>query len=329
MNSLTIKDIAKLANVSSATVSRVLANSEKVKPATKEKVKQIIENQSFIPNHFARCLAGNPSMTIGVVIDELSNLFFTEIAEGIDSIICRYQYSLQMAFSQWIPEREDFVVKNMISNNVDGIILAPTSMQSKSIELLKHSNIPFVILNCEMESNEIPYVTGDNYLGGKLVGEFLSKKETEQVIVITGFEDQALKNRYKGFIENYSGSAPIKTYKNISTFEDSSNICDILCEEDNIANIKTTLFVTNDNVAIGIINRLHNFNIDIPHQVSVIGYDDIKISKLCRIPLTTVSQKIFHMGEESAKLLLDLIGKNETEKQRIIAPSLIERESTL
>jgi DNA-binding LacI/PurR family transcriptional regulator len=328
MSPLTINDIAKLANVSSATVSRVLSNSDKVKPSTRQKVKDIIDSQSYIPNHFARCLAGNPSMTIGVVIDELSNLFFTEIVEGIDAITCRDKYSLQMAFSQWIPEREDFVIRNMLSSHLDGIILAPTSVNAKAIDLLEQSGIPYVLLNCEMEDGK-PFVTGDNYQGGKLVGEYLSKQDMEQIIVITGFDSQALALRYKGFIENYDGTTPIKTYRNISTFEDSNNICDILINDDEINIKKTTLFVTNDNVAIGIITRLKNFNIDIPNQVSIIGYDDIKISKLCRVPLTTVSQQITQLGEEAAKLLLDLISNKDTEKARIITPKFIKRDSSL
>ena len=132
MKHKTISDIAREAGVSKATVSRVLTHPELVKPATQERVKRVMEKHEYVPNHIAQSLAGNPTKMIGVVIDELSNFFFIEVAEGISNILSPLGYSMLLVSSRWIEEEPSGEI--LISSQVDGVLLAPPP-KSKGLHL--------------------------------------------------------------------------------------------------------------------------------------------------------------------------------------------------
>lgn len=330
MKPKTIDDIAFEAGVSKATVSRVLSHPEIVSEKTRLKVRSVMEKHSYVPNHLAQGLAGTATKTIGVVIDELSNFFFIEIAEGIDYVLDSQEYSMLISSSRWIEERENRLVRSLISSRVDGVLLAPVSATPQAIELLQHANIPFVLLNCIPENKVISFVSGDNREGGRIAAEFINNHPRQQTIVITGFSHQSIEHRLEGLHEKIDPQINLKHYSQIKTQEDGYDLVPHLIKVDAIDRISTTLFVTNDNVAIGIINRLVELKIPIPQQVSIIGYDNIRIASLCRVPLTTIAQSSVEMGKLATEMLLHLI-KNKDKQEvlhHLIKPKLICRESS-
>ncbi len=327
---ITIADIAQEAGVSKATVSRVISNSSKVRKESRDRIQQIIKKHSFVPNNLAQSLAGSPRKTIGIIIEELANFFFIEVADGFDQIISHAGYSMQISSSKWNSEKELKLVQQLISSRVDGIILAPVSDNSKSIEILRSSNIPFLLINIIPEQKQTAYVTCDNYAGGKLVADFLNKLNRPANILITGFSHQTLDHRVQGFKDNFHMWNKTVQYKNINTYEEGYEIASVISIRNNLLSTKTSVFVTNDNVAIGIITRLIELGISVPDQVSVIGYDNIKLASFCRIPLTTVSQKIKDIGKIAAIELLEMIGNSESLKPEYkITPDIIIRESAV
>lgn len=329
MKKVTIKDIAVEAHVSKATVSRVLSHPEQVNVKTRRKILDIMEKHSYIPNQLAQGLAGTLTRTVGVVIDELSNFFFIEIAEGVDRILSSNQYSMQLSSSRWIQERETDIVRSLISSRVDGVLLAPVAPESASIQLLKKSGTPFVIMNCIPEDPFLAYVSCDNISGGRLAAQYVNTHPREQTIMVTGYHHQSLQDRIDGFSQEYSSTAELKHYPNIRTFEDGYELIPILLTRDSIDRRKTTLFVTNDNVAIGIIQALLERGISIPQQVSVIGYDNIRLSNLSRIPLTTISQSIRDIGRIAALELMEMIrNPSRMPPQHLIKPELVVRKSS-
>jgi len=329
MKTITIKDIAEKTGVSKTTVSRVLSNPTMVNEETRLKILAVIEKYSYIPNRLAQGLAGNHTKSIGVIIDELSNYFYIEIAEGIDMVLSSNDYSMQISSSRWIKNREIKLVRNLISNRVDGVLLAPVAADSESIGLLKNSGIPFILLNCISEDDSVPYVSCDNVTGGKLVAQYINQHPSEQTIIVTGFYHQTLNDRKHGFVSNYNLNVPLKEYRDINTFEDGYELVPILATRDKIAERKTSIFVANDNVALGLIQRLVEFEIEVPTQVSVIGYDNIKLSGISQIPLTTVSQSIKEMGRIAAMELIEMID-NPTypPPHHLIKPMLVTRKSS-
>ncbi len=330
MKQKTIDDIAFEAGVSKATVSRVLSHPEIVSEKTKLKVLSIMEKYSYTPNHLAQGLAGTATKTIGVVIDELSNFFFIEIAEGIDFVLDSHAYSMLVSSSRWIEQRETRLVSSLISSRVDGVLLAPVFAQPKAVELLQRAGIPFVLINCIPEDKDICFVSSDNREGGRIAAEFINTHPRQQTIVITGFPHQSIEHRLEGFHEVIDPKLKAKHYSQIKTQEDGYNLVPTLISDDSIDTTATTLFVTNDNVAIGIINRLVELGISIPGQVSILGYDDIRIAGSCRVPLTTISQSSVEMGRVATRMLLHLIRNKEKHEifHHLIKPKLICRESS-
>ncbi len=327
---VTISDIALEAGVSKATVSRVISNSPKVKKESREKILAIMEKRSFIPNLMAQNLAGTPRKTIGIIIGELANFFFIEIVDGFDSIISHAGYTMQISSSRWNKEREIQLVKLLISSQVDGIILAPVQEYSESIRLLQSSGIPFLLINVIPDEKEIAFVSCDNLKGGALAADFINKLNRPSNILITGFPHQSISRRIQGFKDKLEKPENLTHYENINTLEQGYEMASILMVKNNLTETQTALFVTNDNVAIGIITRLLELGISIPDQVSVVGYDDIKLSSICRVPLTTVSQGIKDIGKIAALELLEMIQHpDRLVPEHKIEPQMIIRQSAV
>jgi DNA-binding LacI/PurR family transcriptional regulator len=330
MKQITIADIAREAGVSKATVSRVLSKPQLVKDKTKETVLSVVQKYSFSPDIFAQGLAGIPTKNIGVVVDHFPNNFYIDLADGIDSVLSENYYSFQVISSQWIPERELQGIRMMIKSRVDGILITPISPDSESVELLKHSGIPFILMNCIPNDPDVSYVSCDNYRGGALLAEHFDSLGYEQIIIVAVSDHQTVRDRIEGFVDHLNTQTTrITRYSNAKTHEDGYKLAAMIAESDALRNKKTSLFVTNDYVAIGVVMGLLEMGIAIPRQAAVAGFDDIRLSALCRVPLTTISQSASDMGRIAAEALMRTIkGEEEGPLRQIIEPWLIVREST-
>ncbi|WP_010259508.1 LacI family DNA-binding transcriptional regulator [Treponema primitia] len=330
MKPMTIADIAREAGVSKATVSRVLSKSSLVHERTRKKVSSIIDKYGYTPNILAQGLAGMPTKTIGVVVDEFPNNFYIDLADGIDSVISVNDYFFQVMSSHWIPERELQGVRSLINNRVDGILITPAASDSATVEALKKSGIPFVLMNCRSDDPEVSYVSCDNYKGGALMAEHINSLDHEQIILVSVFDHESVRDRIKGFDDHLrAGAVRTTRYSDAKTYQDGYVLAAQIAESDSIKTKKTSLFVTNDYVAIGFITRFLEMGIAIPEQAAVAGFDDIRLSALCQVPLTTVSQQVFTMGRTAAEDLMNIIKKNGTPPfRRTLDPHLIIRKST-
>ena len=329
MKHITIADIAREAGVSKATVSRVLSRPYLVNQKTKDRIEKLVQKYSYTPNSLARGLAGMPTRNIGVVVDEFPNNFYIDLADGIDRIFSANNYFFQIMSSGWKAERELQGIQSMVKNRVDGILIAPAESDSATVEYLKKSGVPFVLMNCQTDDPDISYVSCDNYRGGALMAEYFSTLSQDQTIIISVADHQSVRDRIKGFTDHLNTRLKrIVRYTNAKTYKDGYELTPLIVKQNSIKTKRTSLFVTNDYVAIGVITRLLEMGISIPGQAAVAGFDDIRISSLCRIPLTTISQSVIEMGSAAAAALLDLINKKEKFPYRhIIEPRLVIRES--
>lgn len=325
---MTIADVARLANASKATVSRVLTGNAPVNPETKSRVLSVISQYGYVPNRYAQCLAGTPARIIGVVVGELANFFFTEVVEGIDAILSEKNYSMLLGFTNWDVDKELGTVKTLLHDKVDGVILSATSPSSPAINILKESGIPFVVVNCIPEDENITCVSGDNYAGGKIIADFINGSSYSRVLLMPGFNDQPMSLRTDGLTEHLCPDIEVIYSDDIPTAGEGLRFGKIFKDELLCKSGALVVFASNDNVAIGLENGISR-EIRIPEDVSIIGYDDIIPSSFCRVPLTTVSQNMKLMGQTAAELLLGIISGSEIQEKRVlIAPRLIIREST-
>ncbi len=333
---MNINDIAALAGVSKATVSRVLADSPNVRDSTRERIKKIISDHDFEPNYLARSLSRQKTFTVGVIVVEMANPFFGSILSMIENVLNDKHYTMSISSSNWVKEKELAAVKNMLRNSVDGLIVSPIALDSETIRILRKSSLPVLLLNSYSEDPVFSCVTSDNIQGGALAAEHilsLPLSERAQVIAVSGYKHQTLSERMDGFHNAMnqadSGAEKIEVYEEINTYEDGLNLVPTLLTRNRIDRVKTCLFITNDNVAMGVQEGLLRHSISIPGTVRMIGYDNIDFSARCRVPLTTIEQSPGEMGRIAGMEILDMIENSDKAVQKYRLPTrLILRDSS-
>ena len=326
---MNINDIAALAGVSKATVSRVLANSPNVRASTRNRIQKIISENDFEPSYLARSLSRKKTFSVGVVVEEMVNPFFGSIISMIENVLNEKHYTMSLSSSNWVKEKELAAVKNMIRNSVDGLIVSPIALNSETVSILVKSSIPVLLLNSYTEESGFTCVSSDNFQGGALAAQHilsLPASEREQIIAVTGFKHQTLTERMNGF---NSCMNPIEIYEEINTYEDGLDLVPTLLSRNQINKRKTCIFITNDNVAMGVEEGLLRDNIAIPETVRLIGYDNIEFSGRCRVPLTTIEQSPGEMGRIAGMEILEMIDNPGKKVQKYRLPTrLIIRESS-
>ncbi len=325
---MNINDIAAIAGVSKATVSRVLADSPNVRDSTRERIQKIIRDNNFEPNFLARSLSRRKTFSVGVIVEEMANPFFGSILSMIENVLNDKHYTMSLSSSNWVKEKEFAAVRNMIRNSVDGMIVSPIALKSETISILGKSSIPVLLLNNYTDNPAFSCVTSDNLQGGSLAADHLlslPSSERQQIIAVTGFKHQTLEERMDGFTRRIKP----EVYEEINTYEDGLNLVPTLLTRNSINEIKTCLFITNDNVAMGVQEGLLRHQVNIPGDVRMIGYDNIDFSGRCRVPLTTIEQSPGEMGRIAAMEILDMIENPEKELRKFRLPTrLIIRESS-
>ncbi len=329
---LTIGDIARLAGVSKTTVSRVLSGSDLVKEATKFHVQQIIDENNYEPNELARALSTKKTNTIGVVIDELANPYFIEVAKYIESILYKNDYLMLLCSSGWNTKRELHLTKALINRSVDGILLASTSNCSPTIDFLSSHATPFVLFNLFDNDDAYSYVCVDDFKGGYLAAEYFNKLKVQNYILLSGYECYSLvqrKNGFFAFLQEAGDTTPVKCYNSIKTYEEGYEVAKRLVDENRLREDRAAIFVLNDNVAIGMLDGLIKEGIKIPEQAAVIGFDDIEMSSKYRVALSSVAQPIEEMSKLATAELFRLINSSDGSPRKfLLEPKLVLRESS-
>jgi len=332
---VTIADIASIAGVSTATVSRVLADSPKVTSETRERVTRIISDLDYEPNHLARSLSTARTLNIGVVLEDIANPFFVEVALGIETVLREADYSMFLTSSSWDPNKEEELVRKLLRNRVDGLIFAPIEPEGETVRLLKRREIPVVLVNAESSDPEMSWVSANNYHGGYLAAQALVNTASKTLISLLGFPHQTSMNRRDGFaggvIELGRGrSLTYRPLEKVYNFDGGYECVADLIAAERIHEVPTGIFALNDDVALGVIASLLEHGIPVPQQVSVVGYDDIPSAKRNQVPLTTIAQPQRRMGELAARALLDrLKAPDAGPRQYELLPRLVQRSSTL
>jgi LacI family transcriptional regulator len=331
---LTIVEVAKKANVSIATVSRVMNGNYPVKAETKKRVLEVIEELNYIPNMQARELTQKKSATIGVVVPSINNMFFPEVITGIENSLKLNSLSLVLACSNNDKEDEKLCVNNLLSRNVSGIIVIDPN--TDNIKSKFYTNIsketPFVFVNGHSVSSNISSVVNDEAMGAGIALNYLLENNHKDILFVRG------KDSYSYDIKE---NVYIKTMEKLNCFkpENIINIGNGNSSEtvDNTINIfldilknssATAIFACNDLMAVGVLNACKKLNLEVPNNLSIIGYDNIDLGKFVEPKLTTIDQNMFLLGTNAATLLLEKIEfDNSYSKRIILVNSLIERDT--
>lgn len=329
---VTIKDVAKEANVATSTVSRVLSNSPKISEKTKEKVHEAIKKLNYKPNAIARSLANNKTRILGVVLPEdaddiLNNPFFINAMKGMSMYAQKKNYYITYAFSK-TQDIERKNIKDIINSNlVDGVILLRVSEDDKNIAYLKSIDFPFVVVGRPDNPDEVLWVNNDNIIAMYNVVEKLIKKGHRKIGFVGAIENLNMsKDRFIGYKSalldnNISYDESIVIHKDVFLEEEGQIACSELLKNKDI----TAIVTTDDLIAFGIMKELKLKNID---NISIVGFNNTPLSAYQNPPLATVDINAYELGYSAAKLLINNLEGNENSKKHyIVDTEFIERES--
>ena len=328
----TIRDVAKKVGVSISTVSRVMNDSPRISDDTKKKVLKIIKEMNYEPNYIARGLSKKKTDTVGVILEDIENPFFSEIAKGIEMTLQKSNYSMLLTNSNFEEEKEIRFVKLLLRYKVDGIIIAPLNRKSKSISLVKESDIPYFVLNCSSNKKDFNWISTDNLTGGYRATKYLLDLGHLKIMLIKGTDDQPSQDKYRGFCKairekKLSLSDQIVVKEKAKNYGDGKRIMKKFLKTHKLKNLPTAIFAINDDVAAGVMDSLSKGGIRVPEDISIIGYDDVKFADY--FSLTTIRQEKYKMGKMAAfEIILNIENEErDTIKQLLIEPKLIIRES--
>ena len=340
MKRITIKELAKMVNVSPKTVSKALNDKPGVNKELSQKIKKLADKMNYIPNLLGRGLKSNSIKTIGVIIPSSSNPHYSEIIKGIVEKSDEFGYSIILCSSDDDLEHENKQIKLLIQKHVDGIILTPApdyiNSKKKGIEILKKLGISYIFINRYLKGEENNCVKIDNVLGGYIATEYLIKKGHKNIIYLSPHLTPQKIN--SSAIDRIKGFKKALTENNIPVNNKNIYICDSITLESSyntMLNILkerrdfTAVFSFNDVVAFGVIKALYECKLRIPSDVAVMGFDDMLYSQICLVPLTTIRQEPYKIGSVATEILINRINgnKNINTKKMIFTPKIIERVS--
>ena len=331
---ITIVEVAEKANVSAATVSRVMNGNYPVKAETKKRVLEVIEELQYIPNMQARELTQKKSSTIGVVVPSINNMFFPEVITGIENSLRLNSLSLVLACSNNDKEEEKLCINNLLSRNVSGIIVVDPNTNNVKSKFYQNisKQTPFVFVNGHSVSTNISSVVNDEAMGADMALNYLLENNHKDILFVRGKDSYSYYIKENVYTEkmkalNYFNPKNIINIGNGNSSETVDNTINIFLDILKTSSA-TAVFACNDLMAVGVLNACKRLNLDVPKDLSIIGYDNIDLGKFVEPKLTTIDQNMFLLGTNAATLLLEKVEfDNSYSKRIILINSLIERDT--
>ncbi|KIL48328.1 catabolite control protein A [Jeotgalibacillus alimentarius] len=329
---ITIYDVAREANVSMATVSRVVNGNPNVKPATRKKVLEVIERLGYRPNAVARGLASKKTTTVGVIIPDISNIFFAELARGIEDIATMYKYNIILSNSDQNEEKELHLLNTMLGKQVDGIVFMGGRITEEHVAEFQRSPVPIVIAGSVEETNQTPSVNIDYYQASIDAVTSLIEKGHKDIGFVSGPFHDTINRSMK--LEGYKAALENKglTYNEDFVFEGDYTYdsgLDAWAKLRELDQKPSAIFVGNDEMALGVVHGAQDEGLNIPEDVEVISFDNTKLALMVRPQLTSVVQPLYDIGAVAMRLLTKLMNQEKIDDQTVVLPHRIEeRQST-
>lgn len=325
----TVKDVARDAGVSVGTVSRVLAKNETVNPKIRQRVEEVIERLGYRPSSLGRSLRLNKSDIIGLIIPDITNPFFSELAKHLETLASAAGYSVLLANTHDDPKAECRQVQSLLGRVPAGIVIAPVSGSLVS-EILPNGLVS-VTIDRPLPGHSL--VAVDNFEGGRLAASHLLELGHRRIGYISGPSTTDVSiQRLNGFrrqiqemLSNRSQDAvQLTVLEGNFDYKSGEELGRRLLHGD--ADVRPTAIATaNDQQAIGLLRASRDLGIRVPEDLSIVGFDDIPLASLVLPRLTTVRQPIEEIAEIAIRAVL---GRGPIVGQIALKPDLVERDST-
>lgn len=329
---MSIKKIAKAAGVSTATVSRVLNGSDKVKDHTADRVMEVVEKMNYRIDHVARRMKvkSSDSLVIGLIITDIGNPFFSNVAKGVEDIAFKNKHILMICNTNEDLEKEKFFLNSMLSEKVSGVIIVPTTGNAPFFEKLVFDGFPMVMVDRQFKDLNMDTVSINNEAGGYQATQRLIQNGHKRIGIVCGIKGLSnTEDRLEGYRKALTDTGiPISkeliTYGNYIESGGRKAMDKLLA----LDNPPTAVFSTNNLMTLGCIKEINKRKISIPDEIALIGFDDSTWAEALIPPLTTVKQPGYELGVNAAELLIKRLNNGETSRMNVVLnPELVVRES--
>ena len=329
---VTVLEVARLAGVSMATVSNVLNRPNVVAAATKSRVLAAMQQLNFVPNSAARQLAAGRSRAIGLVVLDLTNPFFLEVARGVEDVASSAGYVVILFNSADSRDRETRSLSVLREQRVSGVLLSPVAARTELVEQMRAEGTRVVLLDRRGAATGECSVSVDDVLGGQAAGEHLIATGRRSLAFVRGGRHVRQYNDRERGIRSALRGAGLDDRSLVVLHEEMSvsggeHAGERILRE--FANVDAVV-CGNDTIAAGVERALLKAAVRVPDDVALVGYDDVPLAKLITVPLTSMQQPMYEMGRSAAQLLLDEIEDSDHVHKRVsFNPSLVARSSSV
>ena len=328
----TIKDVAKAAGVSIATVSRAITGKAQVKPEVRQRILDAIEALDYRPNISARNLVMGKNRTIGVLVSDLTNSFTGEILSGIEEMCQTFKYDVLVCSTGGDIKKEALYLEQFEGKQVAGLIMIPWKLHAETVEKINSMAIPIIMVNRNNSKLTVPTIAIDNYKASYQMTNYLISKGHKRIGFIRNSVDVDFfgLDQYRGYKQammdhlldvdqryiKYGDFSMENSYRIVKNF---------ILDKD----VPTAIFATSDIMAIGAINALRDNDYKVPEDVSVVGFNNVKMASLYRPRLTVIHQPLYSIGTVAVKMIANKRDYSFTAENRVVIMphKLIERES--
>lgn len=327
---ITIYDVAREANVSMATVSRVVNGNPNVKPTTRKKVLATIKQLGYRPNAVARGLASKKTTTVGAIIPDISSIFFAELARGIEDIATMYKYNIILSNSDQNKDKEFQLINTMLEKQVDGILFMGGDITPEHIEYFESSSVPVVLAATYDESETIPSVNIDYTAAAYEATRFLIDKGNKHPAFISGEENTQINQlKYDGYLQALKESSiPVNESFIIHgdyTYDSGIKAMNQILE---LEERPTAVFAASDEMALGVIHGAQDKGYKVPEDIEVVGFDNTRLASMVRPTLSTIVQPMYDIGAVAMRLLTKYMNKEEVTDKKVVLPHRIENRNS-
>lgn len=328
--SITIYDVAREAGVSMATVSRVVNGNPNVKDATRQKVLDVIERLDYRPNAVARGLASKKTTTVGVIIPDVTNVYFSSLARGIDDVAAMYKYNIILANSDESYQKEIHVLNTLLAKQVDGIIYLGHTLSDEMRQAFMRSRTPVILAGSIDPTGQVGSVNINYIEATRAATAQLIRNGNTRIALVTGGLKQPINSQYrlKGYQQALNSAGIPYDESLVFETEYSYDAGLKVWDRVKVANAAAAM-VGDDELAVGILDGALDDGIKIPTDFELITSNNTKLTKMVRPQLTSISQPLYDIGAVAMRLLTKVMNKEEVTDNTILLPyGIINRGST-
>jgi DNA-binding LacI/PurR family transcriptional regulator len=328
---VTIKDVAQACGVAPSTVSNALSGKAYVRARTREQVAAAAERLGYRASSLARGLRLQRTWTVGVLLADIANPFFPDLVRGMEDVLWAKHYNLMLCNTDYDKEKATAYLRHLLDKRLDGLILASTAADSPDVALLREHGVPFVMLNRRHRTLATDYVGIDNRRGTAAAVTHLAELGHERIAFIRGPQDSsAAEDRFSGYLDEMRRRFAVFDSRLVAPGDYSIDAGRRACGRFLALDRPPTAIVSaNDFMAIGAMAVLRERGLSVPRDMSVTGFDDIYVSALPWIDLTTLRPHSRELGAHAAQVLLARIDKTaDGPADIVLPPTLVERGTT-